>query len=55
MPFLGFDCFPPGHCQPDFVSPRHKDMFMTWKSVLPNPYAIGFMRWTTWELAKYLD
>src|SRR6185503_17431281 len=55
VPFLGLDCLPPRHRQPDFVAPRHEDMLVIRQGMLPNLHAILFIFGATWKLAKCFD
>ena len=55
VPFLGLDCFPPRHRQPDFVATRHENMPVIWKGMFPNPGAIFLLWRRVWKLAKCFE
>src|SRR5918996_904298 len=55
VPFLRLDRFPPGYCQPDLVAPRHEDVALIRKCMIPNLCAIPFMRRTPWKLAERFE
>src|SRR5215213_8938354 len=55
VPFLGFDGFPPRDCQPDLVAPRHKDMAVIRKSMLPDPHTVIFLQRASGKSTKHFD